>query len=39
VLGVGGSHDQYELSDGEGHHLGVLITLACTVTRAWKSVL
>ena len=38
-LGVGGRHDQYEQSDGEGHHLGVLITLACTVTRAWKSVL
>ena len=30
---------QYQQSDGEGHYHGVLMTLACTVTRAWKSVL
>ena len=39
VLGVGGPHDQYQQSDGEGHYRGALMTLACTVTRAGKSVL
>ena len=39
VLGVGGPHDQYQQSDGEGHYQGVLMTLACTVTPAWKSLL
>ena len=39
VLSVGGPHAQYQQSDGAGHYYGVLMTLACTVTRAWKPVL